>query len=746
MAVVGMTSADVLDEAPAIHRGSAAAPGGNDSVPTNQVGSSSVGTGLARVRIVVLFVGYLIVGVAAGGIFDRLDWVLIAAPVLPTLAALALVGRTGAIRALGAGAAIAMSVLLGVAIEGGGVNDLLDALTSGIQGLLSTDWPSPIRPDLVGAVVAVTATATALSDELAIRRRFHLVPLLPLLLCYLAVIALSSPLGVTWTWLILLGATAAAFAMLRNDGTLHDRMVLLRGERRVIPLYIIAIAIVALVAIPVSLTGRADPRRNDPAQSTAPLLDPIEATLALRDLDPPIDLYRAMPLAGRSLPLRWRTAALENYDGRRWSPGLTLRPIGTTLGPVNGPVISADVSFLDGALSLVPLPGDPISVGAVVETDPERTVVRLAEPPEPGDEVRIVTNVAPSLNDAGELGVAPRLVEEAASTLDDLAEALAGDGAPLVQLQQLETRLRTDFVLDSDVQGGGLQRALIDRFLRDTRRGTPEQFASAFVLLARSLGIEARVATGFVADDSITSPSPGQRLTLGSADAEVWPEVQLNDGRWLAFDPVPPDEATDGAPPAPGPQVQTPAAPQPPIAPAPEPDSDQEEEAEAVEEVSTSPLSTVVIWAIRGTVAVAVILLPFAVAGALIAGVKYQRRRRRLRSRTPRVIICGAWATATDVLVDAGLDIHRSDTDGEIAGAGEPLVAEAHRDLRRLAALASAAAYGSPEHPDLLAEDATRCLGSIETSMAGVRTRWQRLRWRLSLRSLRPSTRSPVVA
>ncbi len=745
MAVVGMTAADVLDEAPAMHPGSAVAPGGGGAVPPNHVGSSSVGTGLARVRIVVLFVGYLIVGVAAGGIFDHLDWVLVAAPVLPTLAALALVGRTGAVRALGAGAAILMSVVLGVAREGGGANDVLDALTSGIQGLLSTDWPSPIRPDLVGAVVAVTATATALSDELAIRRRFHLVPLLPLLLCYLAVIALSSPLGVTWTWLILLGATAVVFMMFRNDGTLRNRVVLLRGERRVIPLLLIAVAMVSLVAIPVSLNGRADPRRNDPAQSTAPLLDPIEATLALRDLDPPIDLYRVTPVSEGSLPLRWRTAALDTYDGRRWSPSLTFRLIGTTLGPVNGPVITADIDFLDPNLSLVPLPGDPVSVGAVVETDPERTVVRLAETPEPGDEVRIVANVAPSRSDASELGVAPRLVEEAASTLDELAEALAGDGTPLAQLQQLETTLRTEFVLDSAVQGGGLQRALIDRFLRDTRRGTPEQFASAFVLLARSLGVEARVATGFVADDSITSPSPGQRLPLSSANAEVWPEVLLDDGRWLAFDPVPPDEATDGAPPAPGPQVQTPAAPQPPIAPAPEPDTDQEEQEEDVEEVSTSALSTVVVWAIRGTVGVGVILLPFVAAGAVIAGIKYQRRRRRRRSATPRAIICGAWATATDVLVDAGLDIRRSDTDGEIASAGEPLVAGAQRDLRRLAALASAASYGSPEHPDLLAEDATRCLGTIDESMAVIRTRWQRLRWRLSLRSLRRSTRSPVV-
>ena len=38
-----------------------------------------------------------------------------------------------------------------------------DAFTAGIQGLLSTDWPSPNRADLVGAVVAVAATATAIS-------------------------------------------------------------------------------------------------------------------------------------------------------------------------------------------------------------------------------------------------------------------------------------------------------------------------------------------------------------------------------------------------------------------------------------------------------------------------------------------------------------------------------------------------------------------------------------------------------
>ncbi len=153
------------------------------------------------------------------------------------------------------------------------------------------------------------------------------------------------------------------FALLRNDGTFSDRMVLLRGERRLITLLAVAAGLVVLTAMPVSLDARADPRRNDPAQQTAPLLDPIEATLALRNLDPPVDLHVATAVDDGALPVRWRTAALTDYDGRRWSPDLTLRPIGSTLGPAIEPTIDAEVSFLDDNLTLVPLPGPPVEVG-----------------------------------------------------------------------------------------------------------------------------------------------------------------------------------------------------------------------------------------------------------------------------------------------------------------------------------------------------------------------------------------------
>ncbi len=704
------------------------------------------GLWLARVRIGVIAVGFAIVGTAAGGIFDRSDWTLVVAPLLPAGTAAILVGKPAVARVAGAVASVLLAAAVTVAVAAGSAGDVVRAFTSGLQGVLSTDWPSPARAELLGTIAAALATTCAVSAEIAARRRFHLLGLLPLVLAYLGIVALSAPLGVRWWSLVGIAAVSIAFALLRNDGPLGDRLVLLRGERRLVPLMATATILAVLAALPLSLGVRADPRRNDPAQQTAPLLDPIEATLALRNLDPPVDLHVVTSNDDSALPVRWRTAALSSYDGRRWSPSLTLRPIGSTLGPATGPTIDADISFLDDNLTLVPLPGQPVEVAALVETDGDRTVVRLADRPSPGDVIGVIANAPDTPDDAIAIGVAPRLVDESTSGLTQLAEGLAGDGDDLERLGRLETTMREDFVLDSNVQGGGLEQALIDRFLRDTQRGTSEQFATSFVLLARSLGIEARVATGFVADGEtgITVAAAGEPVVLASTDAEVWPEIQLSDGSWIAYDPVPAEEAADGAPPPPEPQVQSPAAPQPPIAPPPESDNETAAPDDAAATTSDGALSAAFTWVLRGSIALAVVLVPVLLAAGVILGVKYRRRERRLRARDPADRIRGAWASATDALVDAGLHIGAATTDSEIAGHGAPFAVGASPELRRLASMSSAATFGWPRHPDLVAKDAVSCLGSVERAVISERTRRQRLRWRLSLRSLRAATRSPV--
>ena len=181
--------------------------------------------GPVRARIGILLVAYLVVGATACGIFDRVEPALILAPVLPGLGALVFAARTGTFRVLSSLSATVLTGVIAVLVAGGEASDIVDAFTAGFQGLLSTEWPSPHRPELIGTVALAIAAATALSSELATRRRFHLLPLAPLLMTYAGALALSAPLGVNWLSLIALCLLSTVFATIRNEGSLRDRLV-----------------------------------------------------------------------------------------------------------------------------------------------------------------------------------------------------------------------------------------------------------------------------------------------------------------------------------------------------------------------------------------------------------------------------------------------------------------------------------------------------------------------------------------
>ncbi len=711
--------------------------------------------GLLRLRIVLVTLMMGVVSLSAGNVFDRRSWWLIVPAVLVGAAATVTCTKRWAIRIGSAVGAVAVATTITVVASGGSGADLAAAFGAGTQRLLSTDWPSPDRPDLLGIVATGLGLATAVAAELARRQRLHLSPLLPVLVAQVLVIALSAPLGVRLRWVLPIAVLALAFAALRpgQDVDLRDRLTLLGGERRLLPVALLALGIAAMLAVPLTLLGRADPRRTEQATGSATLLDPIEATIALRAIDPPIVLHQVRITqtgseAENRPPVRWRTAALESYDGRRWAPDLVLRPIGRRLSDPAPDTISATITFEDDDLQLVPLPGAPVVVDASIETDDERTIVRLAERPRDNQQYAVTARVEPDVSAAnGAIGV--REVDESSSALAELAAGLAEQGGAggttdlLGRLRAIETTMRNDFALRTDASGGGLERALMERFLRDTQRGNAEQFATAYVLLVRSLGVDARVAAGFVVEsDRLRADGDATTLTLNSDDAAIWPEVRIGD-QWIAFDPVPEEEDSDAVPPPPEPQVQTPAAPQPPIAPPPENADEPVVTDDAADTDTATGLPAVVGYALWAMAGIAILAIPILLIVGLILGIKWRRRRRRL-SGPPAERIRGAWAIATNALVDGGMTIATSDTNNEIADDAVGYVPTAHREVRRLATLASATTFGDPARPDLLAEDATACLGQVEASMAESRSLWQRTRWRLSLRSLRRRTASPV--
>lgn len=77
----------------------------------------------------------------------------------------------------------------------------------------------------------------------------------------------------------------------------------------------------------------------------------------------------------------------------------------------------------------------------------------------------------------------------------------------------------------------------IEYFLFHSRRGYCEHYASAFTLMARSLGMPARLVTGF-------SPGRYNPITgffeITGQDAHAWSEVYFPYAGWVPFDPTPP--------------------------------------------------------------------------------------------------------------------------------------------------------------------------------------------------------------
>jgi hypothetical protein len=714
-------------------------------------------TGLLRARVIVVVAMMATVAVNAGGIFDRRLWSLLIAPIAVGLVAVATMTQRWPIRLTAVLATGLASTAAIVVLSGGTIADVASAFINGPRRILSTDWPSPERGDLIGVAAGALALTTASAAETARRTHLHLAPLLPVVVIQVVVVALSAPLGARLLGLAPLAVLAIVMATLRTgDGMgLRERLTILRGEQRLVAVGTFAVGLAIAASIPIAYDGRNDPRRNDPAELSATLIDPIEATLALQRIDPPIDLHDVTvtaegPDLGGRLPLRWRTAALSEYDGRRWSPDLTLRPIGRRLAGPSADTVTATVGFLDTELQLVPLPGSPVLVDADVETDPSRTLVRLIDRPDDDTTVEITARVSASASTADPALIASREVNERAGSFTDLATGLAAEGGSvagdgiLTQLNAIEQTMREDFELRSEAPGGGLQQALINRFLRDTRQGNAEQFATSFVLLARSLGVDARVATGFridagrlVREDDVT------RFVLDSSDAQVWPEILVGD-QWAAFDPVPDEEISDVTTPETEPQIQTPASPQPPNPPPPA----AADEPAVIDDDSTvtgdSGLPIVARYVLVGVLFAGSGSMLLLLIAAFILGAKWRRRRNLLMASEPGDRINGAWRVATMRLVDAGLTFTGSDTNHEIAAAGSSEVPTAQREIHRLATLADASTFGSPVRADLLAEDAWRCLGQVEASMAESRDWRRRTVWRLSLRSLRRSTASPV--
>jgi transglutaminase-like putative cysteine protease len=152
--------------------------------------------------------------------------------------------------------------------------------------------------------------------------------------------------------------------------------------------------------------------------------------------------------------------------------------------------------------------------------------------------------------------IPPKIAEYArrpeVSGVDDAGRPLAAARSPNIAVSDLDDQIATNiqnhlrgtfrYTLDLTAEKKDETRDPNEQFLYDWKKGHCEYFASSMVLMCQSLGMQARMVTGFrVAPDDYDS-TYGKYYIVRQSHAHAWVEVQTPAG-WKAFDPTSGNEA-----------------------------------------------------------------------------------------------------------------------------------------------------------------------------------------------------------
>ena len=257
----------------------------------------------------------------------------------------------------------------------------------------------------------------------------------------------------------------------------------------------------------------------------------------------------------------WRTRSYDTYDNQDWSssPGLIERQIFPDDESLPYPEWEggeiAEFSFTADLRSTPNLyaPGLPIQVNRPVEAvaqilpEDQRDLVALLADPNWAEGEIYQVNTLVRLPSEAELREGStdyptwterylQLPEDFSSEVAGLAREIAfGQDNPYDIAFAITRYLRINIEYSRTLPPVPSGSDPMEWFLFDELRGFCNYYATAQVLMLRSLGIPARIAVGYAEGEY---DSQTETYTIRRRDSHAWPEVYFPDHGWVIFEPT----------------------------------------------------------------------------------------------------------------------------------------------------------------------------------------------------------------
>ena len=275
----------------------------------------------------------------------------------------------------------------------------------------------------------------------------------------------------------------------------------------------------------------------------------------------------------------WRATTMDKYSGTGWTrQGLSTRAGSRDVRSRGFQDVRSPFRVIDGATRARSGVGDDVRYEIFVDSYPEgglpllSTVYQVA-PKEPSKDIKMYferggdftvnINYRNAINPYFKAvsNVIRSTPEELRSSSEDYLELMVPSDLRLLTEQDLEertldlTRRITQgastvydrvALIEAYLSGARYEYTKdipelsathpIDSFIHDVRFGHCELYASAMALMVRSLGVPARVVSGYRGGDWAEND---QSYTVTNNMAHLWVEVFFPDYGWVTFDPAP---------------------------------------------------------------------------------------------------------------------------------------------------------------------------------------------------------------